>query len=82
MILALMRLTKTAKEYYCQLWRSPVGLETLAATINEEAIVEDMYEPFLLQQGFLTRTPRGRCATQLAYKHLNMDFIGQQSFDI
>ncbi|NLL39395.1 MAG: Holliday junction branch migration DNA helicase RuvB [Clostridiales bacterium] len=61
----------------------PVGLETLAATINEEAItIEDMYEPFLLQQGFLTRTPRGRCATQLAYKHLNMDFIGQQSFDI
>lgn len=61
----------------------PVGLETLAATINEEAItIEDMYEPFLLQQGFLTRTPRGRCATQLAYKHLNMEFLGQQSFDI
>ena len=53
----------------------PVGLETLAATINEEAItIEDVYEPFLLQQGFLTRTPRGRCATRLAYEHLGIPF--------
>lgn len=53
----------------------PVGLETLAATINEEAVtIEDVYEPFLLQQGFLTRTPRGRCATRLAYEHLGLPF--------
>ena len=51
----------------------PVGLETLAATINEEAVtIEDVYEPFLMQQGFLTRTPRGRCATRLAYEHLHL----------
>ena len=44
----------------------PVGLETLAATIGEEAVtLEDVYEPYLMQLGFLTRTPRGRCATQL-----------------
>ena len=49
----------------------PVGLETLAATINEEAVtLEDMCEPFLMQLGFLARTPRGRCATKLAYEHL------------
>ena len=46
----------------------PVGLETLAATINEEAItLEDVYEPYLMQMGFLTRTPRGRCVTRRAY---------------
>lgn len=51
----------------------PVGLDTLAATINEETVtIEDVYEPYLLQQGFLTRTPRGRCATQLAYRHLGL----------
>ena len=45
----------------------PVGLETLAATINEEAVtLEDVYEPYLLQTGFLTRTPRGRCVTKKA----------------
>jgi len=55
----------------------PVGLETLAATVNEETVtIEDMYEPFLLQQGFLSRTPRGRCATRLAYEHLGMKFSG------
>ena len=49
----------------------PVGLETLAATINEEAItLEDVYEPYLMQMGFLTRTPRGRCVTRRAYEHL------------
>ena len=48
----------------------PVGLETLAATINEEAVtLEDVYEPYLMQMGFLTRTPRGRCVTHLAYEH-------------
>ena len=51
----------------------PVGLETLAATINEEAVtLEDVYEPYLMQMGFLTRTPRGRCVTRLAYEHLGM----------
>jgi Holliday junction DNA helicase RuvB len=49
----------------------PVGLETLAATVGEEAItLEDVCEPYLIQIGFLTRTPRGRCATKLAYEHL------------
>jgi Holliday junction DNA helicase RuvB len=51
----------------------PVGLETLAATIGEEAVtLEDVYEPYLMQIGFLTRTPRGRCVTQLAYDHLGI----------
>lgn len=61
----------------------PVGLETLAATINEEAVtLEDMYEPYLLQQGFLTRTPRGRCVTRRAYEHLGIAYMGQQQMDI
>ena len=51
----------------------PVGLETLAATINEEAVtLEDVYEPYLMQMGFLTRTPRGRCVTRRAYEHLGL----------
>ena len=51
----------------------PVGLETLAAALGEEAVtLEDVYEPYLLQIGFLTRTPRGRCVTQLAYEHLHL----------
>ena len=51
----------------------PVGLETLAATIGEEAItIEDVYEPYLLQIGFLSRTPRGRCVTRLACEHLGL----------
>lgn len=51
----------------------PVGLETLAATIGEEAItIEDVCEPYLMQIGFLNRTPRGRCVTQLAYEHLGI----------
>ena len=61
----------------------PVGLETLAATINEEAVtLEDMYEPYLLQQGFLTRTPRGRCVTRKAYEHLGIAYMGQQQLEI
>ena len=57
----------------------PVGLDTLAATINEDTVtLEDMYEPYLLQQGFLTRTPRGRCVTQAAYEHLHITYPGQQ----
>ena len=57
----------------------PVGLDTLAATINEDTVtLEDIYEPYLLQQGFLTRTPRGRCVTQAAYEHLHITYPGQQ----
>lgn len=49
----------------------PVGLDTLAAAIGEESItIEDVYEPFLIQIGFLSRTPRGRCVTPAAYRHL------------
>ena len=61
----------------------PVGLETLAATIGEEAVtLEDVYEPYLMQLGFLTRTPRGRCVTQLAYDHLHIAYDGQAQFEI
>jgi Holliday junction DNA helicase RuvB len=57
----------------------PVGLETLAATIGEEAVtLEDVYEPYLMQIGYLTRTPRGRCVTQLAYEHLHLAGPEQQ----
>jgi len=53
----------------------PVGLETLAATVGEESItLEDLYEPYLLQIGFLNRTPRGRCATRRAYEHLGLEY--------
>ena len=56
----------------------PVGLETLAATIGEESItIEDVYEPYLMQIGFLSRTPRGRCVTKLAYDHLGIPFAAQ-----
>lgn len=52
----------------------PVGLETMAATIGEEAhTIEDVYEPYLLQIGFLQRTPRGRIATRLVYEHFNLE---------
>ena len=61
----------------------PVGLETLAATINEDSVtLEDVYEPYLLQQGFLTRTPRGRCVTRKTYEHLGIQQLGQQEIDI
>lgn len=61
----------------------PVGLETLAATINEEAVtIEDVYEPYLLQKGFITRTPRGRCVTRRAYEHLGIEFMGQQHMEL
>ncbi len=53
----------------------PVGLDTLAAAVGEEAItIEDVYEPYLMQIGFLSRTPRGRCVTKLAYEHLGIEF--------
>ena len=55
----------------------PVGLETLAATIGEESVtLEDVYEPYLMQLGFLTRTPRGRCVTERAYQHLHRPVPG------
>ncbi len=57
----------------------PVGLETIAAAISEEAdTIMDVYEPYLLQLGFLERTPRGRLATQLAYKHLGLPYNKQK----
>ena len=61
----------------------PVGLETIAATINEEPVtIEDVYEPFLMQQGFLTRTPRGRCVTRRAYEHLGLLYPGHEQMRI
>ncbi len=57
----------------------PVGLETLAAATNEEAVtIEDVVEPYLLQLGFIARTPRGRIALEAAYKHLNYAFDSKQ----
>lgn len=59
----------------------PVGLETLAAVLGEESVtLEDVYEPYLMQLGFLSRTPRGRIATLTAYKHLGLEPQGQQIF--
>jgi len=70
------RMLRSIIEFY---GGGPVGLDTLAATINEEAVtLEDVYEPYLLQQGFLTRTPRGRCVTQKAYELLGLESLGQQ----
>ena len=56
----------------------PVGLETIAASISEESdTIMDVYEPYLLQLGFLDRTPRGRVATELAYRHLGLPYHKQ-----
>ena len=61
----------------------PVGLDTLAATIGEESVtLEDVYEPYLMQLGVLTRTPRGRCVTRKAYEHLHMAFTGQEQLEL
>jgi len=58
----------------------PVGLDTLAAAVGEESItIEDVFEPYLMQIGFLTRTPRGRCVTRLAYEHLGISFSGDNN---
>ena len=74
------RMLRSIIEFY---GGGPVGLETVAATINEEAItLEDVYEPYLLQQGFITRTPRGRCITKKAYDHLGIEYLGQQQIEI
>ena len=54
----------------------PVGLDTLSVTIGEEAItLEDVYEPYLIQIGFINRTPRGRCVTRHAYEHVGIPMI-------
>jgi Holliday junction DNA helicase RuvB len=56
----------------------PVGLNTVAVAVGEEAgTIEEVYEPFLIQQGFLNRTPRGREATELAYKHFAVSQQGK-----
>ena len=74
------RMLKSIIDYY---GGGPVGLDTLAATINEDAVtLEDVYEPYLLQQGFLTRTPRGRCVTKKTYEHLGIEYLGQQELSI
>ena len=74
------RMLRSIIEFY---GGGPVGLDTLAATINEEAVtLEDVYEPYLLQCGFLTRTPRGRCVTQKAYAHLGLAYMGQQQMEL
>jgi Holliday junction DNA helicase RuvB len=58
----------------------PVGLGTLAATLaEEEDALEEVYEPFLIQIGFLDRTPRGRVATRLAYEHFGLTMPGRQT---
>lgn len=54
----------------------PVGIETLAASIGEDSgTLEDVYEPYLIQNGFINRTPRGRVATDLAYKNLGIEHL-------
>ena len=74
------RMLKSIIDFY---GGGPVGLEALAATINEEAVtLEDVYEPYLLQQGFLTRTPRGRCVTRKAFEHLGLEYFGQNSMEL
>ena len=74
------RMLRSIIEFY---GGGPVGLDTLAATINEEAVtLEDVYEPYLLQRGFLTRTPRGRCVTPKAYAHLGIAYMGQQQIEL
>ncbi len=66
------RMLETMIKYYDG---GPVGLETLAATVGEEAVtIEDVYEPYLMQIGFISRTPRGRCVTRLAYEHLGIPY--------
>ena len=61
----------------------PVGLDTLAASTGEDAgTIEDVYEPYLLQLGFIARTPRGRVCTQAAYKHLGIKLFNPTLFDM
>ncbi len=74
------RMLHTMIDYYRG---GPVGLDTIAAAIGEESVtLEDVYEPYLIQIGFLSRTPRGRCVTRAAYLHLGLtppeDIVGSQ----
>ena len=72
------RMLKTMIEVYDG---GPVGLDTIAAAMNEDsATIEDVCEPYLMQIGFLSRTARGRCVTPLGYKHLGLTMNGQQTF--
>ena len=58
----------------------PVGITTLATAVSETSeTLEEVYEPFLIQQGFLVRTPRGRQVTEKAYKHLNIEYSSGQN---
>ena len=71
------RLLETIIKFYNG---GPVGLDTLAATVGEEAItLEDVCEPYLMQIGYLSRTPKGRCATRAAYEHLGIPYHSQNS---
>lgn len=73
------RMLKTIIDFYDG---GPVGLDTLAATVGEEAVtLEDVYEPYLMQIGFLSRTPRGRCVTRLAYEHLGLRYNKRSAAD-
>jgi len=70
---------KLLQTIICKFGGGPVGLNTLSAAVNEESeTIEEVYEPYLLQIGFLERTPRGRVATALAYKHLGLDYQGPE----
>ena len=66
-----------ADEALSRLEVDKLGLDSL-----DRRMLEDVYEPYLLQQGFLTRTPRGRCVTKKAYEHLGLEYLGQQQMDI
>jgi holliday junction DNA helicase RuvB len=69
------RVLKTIIEKYNG---GPVGLNTIAASISEEQdTIMDVVEPYLLQLGFLDRTPQGRVATKSAYEHLGLDYVGE-----
>lgn len=69
-----IRILRTIIEHYKG---GPVGLSTIATAVSEEAdTIEEVYEPFLIQEGYLKRTPRGRQVTEKAYKHLNLSFPG------
>jgi Holliday junction DNA helicase RuvB len=61
----------------------PVGLETLSVSLQEDPqTIEDVYEPFLIQNGFIKRTPRGRVATKLAYQHLNIKYSNSEQLEL
>ena len=73
------RMLQSIIDYY---GGGPVGLDTLAATINEDSVtLEDVYEPYLLQNGFMTRTPRGRCVTKKAYDHLGIHYNKEEQLE-